>query len=149
MWWAEDRAIWSPVKSKPPQELSSPAGTFWTTLDCRTHAKRDYYGRVFYPNLTFFCLPSVVHLVFICRGGWSHHTELQELQPGDPGCVWVRLRGGARQRWCRSWKSAGQVDPPQPWLFLFFLFCADVGFKFTVNSKIISLFFFSNLVCWG
>lgn len=34
MWWAEDRAIWLPVKSKPPQELSSPAGTSLTMLDC-------------------------------------------------------------------------------------------------------------------
>lgn len=39
MWWAEDRDLWVPVKSKPPQALSSPAGTSLTTLHCQTHSK--------------------------------------------------------------------------------------------------------------
>lgn len=66
---------------------------------------------VFFTNLVFFCLPSVVHLVYICWGGSRHHAELQELQPGDSGCVWVWLCGGARQRRYWSWKSAGKVRP--------------------------------------
>lgn len=32
MWWAENGAFWLPVQSKPPQELSSPAGTHWTCM---------------------------------------------------------------------------------------------------------------------
>lgn len=54
-------------------------------------------------------LPLAVHLVCICRGGSRGHAELQELQPGDAGCVRVWLRGGLRQ--CRhwGWKSIGKV----------------------------------------
>lgn len=36
MWWAENGAFWLPVQSKPPLELSSPAGTF---LGCASPAR--------------------------------------------------------------------------------------------------------------
>lgn len=48
-------------------------------------------------------------MVSISGGGSCHHTELQELQPGDAGCVRVRLRGGAWQCWHWSRESAGKV----------------------------------------
>lgn len=81
MWWAENRAFWVPVQSKPPQELSSPAGTFL--------GRASPAGNLHLTKLSWFCLPSAVHMAFICGGRSRHHAELQELQPGNSGCLRV------------------------------------------------------------
>lgn len=79
--------------------------------DCVTHTKLAITCACVFSTHLMFCFPSVVHMVCVCWGGSRHHTELQELQPGDSGCVWVWLRGGARQRRYWSWESAGKVRP--------------------------------------
>ena len=79
--------------------------------DCVTHSKVAITCACVFSTHLMFCFPSVVHMVCVCWGGSRHHTELQELQPGDSGCVWVWLRGGARQRRYWSWESAGKVRP--------------------------------------
>lgn len=39
MWRAEDRAVWLPVKSKPPQALSPPAGIIFLLKHIRLQNK--------------------------------------------------------------------------------------------------------------
>lgn len=81
MWWAEKRAVWVPVQSKPPQELPSPAGTVW---GCASPA-----GKLHLAKLSCFRSPSAVHMAFVCGGRSRHHAELPELQPGGSGCLRV------------------------------------------------------------